>query len=59
MKANNSFKRAAKAIAGAGEVVLPRSHAEQPAGEDTKRKNPQRMDILRRHALSSRNNDNT
>ena len=38
MKANNSFKRAAKAIAGAGEVVLPRSHAEQPAGEDTKRK---------------------
>jgi hypothetical protein len=57
MKAKNAYTRAAKAIAGASEAVLPRSHAEEPAGDKAKKTNPQRMDILRRHVLSSRKND--
>jgi hypothetical protein len=57
MKANNLYKRAAKAIDGADEAVSPRSHAEEPAGDKAKKANPQRMDILRRAAISNRQND--
>jgi hypothetical protein len=54
MKAKNTYTRAAKAIAGASEAVLPRSHAAEPADDRVRKKNPQRMDILRRNSLSSR-----
>jgi len=58
MKANNQFTRISKAIEGSEVVKLSRSHATMPADDKVKKANPQRMDILRRHALSTRNNDN-
>jgi hypothetical protein len=58
MKAKNVYHRLSKSIDGANEAQMPRSHAEEPAGDKTKKANPQRMDILRRHVLSSRNKDN-
>ena len=57
MKAKNTYSRTAKAVEGASEAVSPRTHAEMPADDKAKARNPQRMDILRRHALSSRNKD--
>jgi hypothetical protein len=57
MKAKLNFKREAKAVDGAEEAVSPRSHAEELAGDKAKKQNPQRLDIIRRHMLSSRNND--
>ena len=60
MKANNKFTRVAHPVKGAEVAKMPRTHATNEASEDSKRKNPQRMDILRRHALSSRqDNSNT
>lgn len=57
MKANNNFKRTAKSVDGASEALSPRSHAEEPAGDKAKARNPQRMDILRRHEISTRKKD--
>lgn len=57
MKAKNSFKRTAKSIDGAETAKAPRTHAEMPADDRAKARNPQRMDILRRHAISNRNKD--
>jgi len=58
MKAKNTFTRISKAVDGASEALAPRSHALEPADGQAKQKNPQRMDILRRHILSSRNKSN-
>jgi hypothetical protein len=58
MKAKLNYTRAAKPIKGAEIAKLPRTHAEMPADDKAIKQNPQRMDILRRHALSSRNQDN-
>jgi hypothetical protein len=57
MKAKNTFSRTAKAIDGAEKSKAPRAHAEMPADDKAKKANPQRMDILRRHAISTRNKD--
>jgi len=57
LKAKNTYTRTATLAVGASEAAMPRKHAEEPAGEKAKKANPQRMDILRRHVLSSRNND--
>jgi hypothetical protein len=57
MKAKNDFNRTAKQIDGASEANSPRTHAAEGADQKAKKANPQRMDILRRHALSSRNKD--
>ena len=58
MKAKPNYTRAAKKVTGAEKAASPRSHAEEPAGGEAKKQNPQRLDIIRRHMLSSRNNDN-
>jgi len=57
MKAKNLYKRVAKPLSGVEEVTRPRSHAEEPAGDNAKKQNPQRLDIIRRHMLSSRKSD--
>ena len=54
MKANNLFTRKSKPIKGAEVAKLARSHAAEPADDRVRKKNPQRMDILRRNSLSSR-----
>jgi hypothetical protein len=58
MKTKLNYKREAKKIDGSDEAISPRSHAEEPAGDKAKKQNPQRLDIIRRAMLSSRNNDN-
>jgi len=57
MKAKNTYTRTSKAIEGAEAAKVARTHAEMPADDKVKARNPQRMDILRRHALSTRNKD--
>jgi len=57
MKTKLNFKREAKAVDGADEAVSPRTHAEEPAGDKAQKQNPQRLDIIRRHMLSSRKSD--
>jgi hypothetical protein len=57
MKAKNLYKRVAKPLSGVEEASRPRSHAEEPAGDATRKQNPQRLDIIRRHMLSGRKSD--
>jgi hypothetical protein len=57
VKKTNHFKRVASPIAGAEVAVKARMHAMTKATPATKANNPQRMDIMRRHELSSRNKD--
>jgi hypothetical protein len=54
MKAKNLFTRKSYPIKGAEVAKLARTHAAEPADDRSKKENPQRMDILRRNALSSR-----
>lgn len=57
MKAKNKFTRVSKKLSGIDEATQPRSHAEEPAGDATRKQNPQRLDIIRRHMLSGRKSD--
>jgi hypothetical protein len=54
MKSSSPYTRTAKPIKGADVAAAPRSHALDAATENTKRINPQRSDLLRRHMLSTR-----
>lgn len=56
---HNKFTRKHSKIKGAEVAAKPRTHAAEEATEDVRRQNPQRMDILRRHTLSTRNNNDT
>lgn len=55
---HNKFTRKASPIKGAEIAAMPRTHAIPEAGEDTRKKNPQRMDLLKRIHLSARQEDN-
>jgi hypothetical protein len=57
MKSQNNFSRTSNPIKGSEKAKSPRTHAAEAAGKEAKKANPQRMDILRRHQLSSRNKD--
>jgi len=57
VKKTNHFKRVASPIAGAEVAVKARTHSLKKATPATKANNPQRMDIMRRYELSSRNNN--
>jgi hypothetical protein len=57
MKAKNLYRRVSKSIDGSQRAAYPRSHAEEPTGDATRKQNPQRLDIIRRHMLSSRKSD--
>jgi hypothetical protein len=57
VKKTSQFKRVASPIAGAEVAVKARMHAMKKATPATKANNPQRMDIMRRYELSSRNNN--
>jgi hypothetical protein len=57
VKKTNYFKRVASPIAGSEVAVKARTHSLKKATPATKANNPQRMDIMRRYELSSRNNN--
>lgn len=60
MKANNTYKRAHTKTPGASEAAAPRSHPAPKVSETggNKETRPKRTDIIRRHLLSGRSDEN-
>jgi hypothetical protein len=55
---STTYTRIAKPIKGSEIAAKPRTHASESASEDVKRQNPQRQDLLRRHMISNRRDNN-
>jgi hypothetical protein len=53
MAKTNPYKREASPIEGAEEAAKARSHAMEPSDKATKKANPQRLDVLRRHMITT------